>query len=142
MVAEVRGQAGPESLKLATLRKVFVPPGDDAPEQTLGGATRGGCAAGPLNEVKVVTKHNDLAQPFLEAQLPQGMAQQIFFSLRDSNNQTLYQGFLPVEQDHSLVQVEYHDLATLQENKEYKWRMAVICGEALSPDSPVFEGTL
>lgn len=124
------------------LANAFNPPNEGEPVQTVGGASRGTCETGSLSNVLFFKKQNALSQSYLEAQIPSGMAHQVFFSLRNRNNETVYQGFLPVDTIQNRVLVDYHTLAEVQENQTYQWSMAIICGKALRPDSPVFQGTL
>jgi len=125
--------------------EAFNPPNEGEPVHTMGGASRGACSSGPVQDVKFFQKQNDQSQTVLEAHLPAGLAQQVFFSLRGENNETLYQGFLPVDAQTNTVRVNYQSLGNLQEApsyQAYQWSMAIICGQALRPDSPVFQGML
>ena len=118
------------------MSRAFNPPNEGEPAQTVGGASRGLCSGGDLANVTFQQTNSALT-----AQLPEGMAKQVFFSLRDENNTTLYQGFIPVENNRAsitngvLSQID-------ADSQDYTWSMAIICGRALRPDSPVFQGTL
>ncbi|AFY39737.1 hypothetical protein Lepto7376_3540 [[Leptolyngbya] sp. PCC 7376] len=118
------------------MSKAFNPPNEGEPAQTVGGASRGLCSGGDLASVSF--KQTSSA---LTAQLPEGMAKQVFFSLRDASNNTLYQGFVPVNNNQALISGDVlGDLDAA--NGDYTWSMAIICGRALRPDSPVFRGNL
>jgi len=134
--------AVPIALPSPATAQAFNPPNEGEPVQTVGGASRGTCATGSISDVKFFMKQDDLAVSFLEAALPAGMAKQVFFSLRSADDQTLYQGFLPVDTETNSVQIPYHTLAQLADGTTYNWSVAVICGKSLRPDSPVFQGTL
>ncbi|MEY2978279.1 MAG: DUF928 domain-containing protein [Prochlorotrichaceae cyanobacterium] len=134
--------ASPVAIVESSLAQAFNPPNEGEPVQTVGGASRGTCSSGPIQDIKFFQKQNDLSQPILEAQLPPDMAQQVFFSLRDANNETVYQGFLPVNADTNTVKVDYLSLGNMETANSHRWSMAIICGKALRPDSPVFQGTL
>lgn len=118
-------------------KEAFAPPGEGAPKQTVGGASRGNCPTGSVNDISFSRTSSSI-----KATLPSGMAQQVFFSLRDSSNKTLYQGFLPVNQQDNSVQVNSNVFGSLNNQSSHKWSMAIICGRALRPDSPVFQGSL
>ena len=118
------------------MSRAFNPPNDGEPAQTVGGASRGLCSGGDL--ASVTFKQTSSA---LTAQLPAGMAKQVFFSLRDANNTTLYQGFIPVKNNTASITNDVLGQIDAA-SQDYTWSMAIICGRALRPDSPVFRGTL
>jgi hypothetical protein len=117
------------------MSKAFNPPNEGEPAQTVGGASRGLCSGGDIASVSF-----NQTSSALTAQLPAGMAEQVFFSLRDANNNTLYQGFIPVENNQAHITGDV--LGSIDANAGHTWSMAVICGRALRPDSPVFRGNL
>ena len=119
---------------LTLMSKIFDPPKEGAPQQTIGGATRGNCPTGDL--ASVIFERTDSG---ITARLPDGMANQVFFNLRNASNTTLYQGFIPVEEN--TASVTNNVLGEIDLNSQtYTWSMAIICGQALRPGSPVFQG--
>lgn len=120
-------------------KEAFTPPGEGAPTQTVGGASRGSCATGSLTDVRFTGQNG---QSILTAQLPENMAAQVFFSVKNEINKTIYQGFIPVTQPENRVEIKSNLIGTLNAKETYTWSMAIICGTALRPDSPVFQGNL
>ena len=110
--------------------KPFEPPNEEEPARTVGGASRGNCSTGDIAKITFQTTESTLT-----ASLPEGMAEQVFFSLRDPQNNTVFQGFIPVIDNQAVIS----DLEVAEE--EHTWSMAIICDRALRPDSPVFRGT-
>ncbi|MGA0200099.1 MAG: DUF928 domain-containing protein [Prochlorotrichaceae cyanobacterium] len=132
----------PLNLASEAQAQAFNPPNEGEPIQTVGGASRGTCSIGPISNVKFFMKQDEQSGTVLEAHLTEGMAKQVFFSLRNSEDETLYQGFLDVDTEQNTVQVPFQNLAQIAEDSHYTWSVAVICGKALRPDSPVFQGVL
>ena len=121
---------------MTLMSRIFDPPKEGAPQQTIGGATRGLCATGNLADVSFERTASGMT-----AQLPDGMANQVFFNLRNTNNTTLYQGFIPVE--NNTASITHNLLGDIDlDGQVYTWSMAIICGQALRPGSPVFQGKL
>lgn len=119
------------------IAQAFDPPNEGEPTHTVGGASRGSC--GGLDFSQVSVQHT--ASSF-SAKLPSNaIVKQVFFSLRDASNNTVYQGFTPVKNGQVLIgNNAFSGVNSLQDN--YTWSMAVICGRALRPDSPVLTGNL
>lgn len=119
------------------IAQAFNPPNEGEPTHTVGGASRGSCSGVNLSQVSIQHTSSSFA-----AQLPNNArAKQVFFSLRDANNNTVYQGFTPVKNSQVSIAGNAFAGVDLQQNS-YTWSMAVICGRALRPDSPVFRGSL
>ena len=116
------------------MSKIFNPPNEGAPAQTVGGATRGVCSEGDLANVTFERNRTGIT-----AQFPEGMANKVFYNLRNADNITLHQGFIPVENNTASISTDLLS-ETADASQIYTWSMAIVCGQALRPDSPVFRG--
>ena len=140
MGADIVSSQTVESLDIAegiTLGAMpFNPPNEGEPIETVGGGSRRGfCLEADLANITF-----QKTQSTLTANLPAGMAEQVFFSLRDSLDNTIHQGFLPVNNNQASIPDDILS-QTSTTSQPYTWSMAIICGEALAPDSPVFRGS-
>ena len=129
-----------------TGRVNFVPPVDNgAPEHTAGGASRGRCSgevtyATPLTR----TSHYGLTtstRPSIFIHIPQTTVQEVFFSLKDKDNNHLFQARFAIPDSSGVVRFDLPDSAPeLSPDVEYKWSFVLLCNNRLRPDSPRLEG--
>jgi hypothetical protein len=133
---------------------VFQPPREGAPKVTTGAATRNGgaCASNAsldraLSVLPILPPQTQYgltfaSRPtFLAYVPPATSAKQMFFSLKSADGDQIYQTFLPLTSDQGLVAVSLPSAAPeLAVDRNYKWSMAIVCGQALRPDSPRIEG--
>ena len=138
----------PASINISGLtgRVNFVPPADDgAPEYTAGGASRGRCPgevayATPLTRAS----HYGLTtstRPSIFIHIPQTAVQEVFFSLKDEDNNHLFQTQFTIPNTSGVVRFDLPDSAPeLSPDVEYKWSFVLLCNNRLRPDSPRLEG--
>jgi hypothetical protein len=133
---------------------VFQPPKEGAPKVTTGAATRDGGACANNNSLDSQKRSALPILPqaqsgltfasrptFLAYVPPETSAKQMFFSLKSEDGDQIYQTFLPLTSDQGLVAVSLPSAAPeLAVDRNYKWSMAIVCGQALRPDSPRIEG--
>lgn len=155
-------QANPASLSSKeqelTLREplprvTFEPPDEDQPSHTVGGASRDGgyfClsdnVAEPnqnllINFLPLIPQTNHgltiAERPTFYANVPETNAQTVFFSLRDQDNQTLYQKEFSIPQTGGIISFSLPETApSLEIGKNYQWSMVLMCNQTMRPDSP------
>ena len=129
----------------------FVPPANDsAPRETAGAATRNGSTRGrcPGEEsyATAVTRssHYGLTssnRPSIFLHIPQSSVQEVFFSLKDEDNNHLYQTRFSIPSTSGIVRFDLPNTAPeLNPDMEYKWSFVLLCNNRLRPDSPRLEG--
>ncbi len=125
----------------------FEPPGDPAPESTGGGASRIPEHCLPSAEtVKPLLPQTQLGftlaeHPTMYVYLPKIQTKQVFFSVQTETGEHHYQEVIAVPETGGIVGLQLPKTAPpLQENINYQWRITVICGEMLQPDSPDYGG--
>ena len=131
-------------------RVTFDPPGTGKPDDTAGGASRGGgCPQ------EVVTKGGCVIpvmpntaegltvaeHPTFFVYIPETSAKEIFFSLVDENQVTQYQTKIPITNKGGVMAFKLPDSAPpLVVGKNYQWTFIVIGDLGLRPDSPGVQG--
>lgn len=129
----------------------FDPPGDGQPDDSVGGASRDGgqcpqdrlAANSPLTPLMPTTNYGltTAERPTFFVYIPQTSAQKVFFSLQDQTKTYHYQTILPITGKQGIVGFKLPDGAPpLQTGKSYQWSFAILCGNALRPDSPMVQG--
>ena len=147
----VYAQVKPESLKSINMHRLtgqvnFIPPIDDgAPEHTAGGASRGRCPGEVAYATAVTrTSHYGLTasnRPSIFLHIPQSTVQEVFFSLKDEDNNHLFQTRFAIPSSSGIVRFDLPDTAPeLNPDMEYKWSFVLLCNNRLRPDSPRLEG--
>ncbi len=124
----------------------FVPPvGDGAPRESTSAATRGRCPGEDSYATSVTrSSHYGLTasnRPSIFLHIPQSSVQEVFFSLKDENNNHLYQTRFSIPSTSGIVRFDMPDTAPeLDPAVEYKWSFVLLCNDRLRPDSPRLEG--
>lgn len=134
----------------------FEPPGDETLRNSQGGATRNGgyCAIDsatadensvrsmvPLMPQNLAEGLTVSARPTFFVYLPAGAAEQIFFTLKDQNEDYYYQKTLSVPEGASIVSFQLPEEAPpLELGKNYQWTFVVACQIPMRPDSPMVTG--
>jgi hypothetical protein len=130
----------------------FDPPGSGKPDDTAGGASRGGgCpqdvrALGgcviplmPTNGEGVTITE----RPTFFIYLSENSAKEVFFSLVDENNKNHYQTRIPLSGKSGIVQFTLPENApALEVGKNYRWAFIVVGEQGLRPDSPGVQGKI
>jgi hypothetical protein len=134
-------------------RVTFEPPDEDQPSHTVGGASRDGgflclsdnVAEQPqnlsLNFLPLIPHNNHglttADRPTFYANVPENNAEKVFFSLRDQDNQTLYQKEFSIPQTGGIIRFSLPETApSLEIGKNYQWSMVLMCNQMMRPDSP------
>lgn len=132
----------------------FNPPGKGQPRNTAGGASRDGnsCVQEPQLSSGCVTplipeadQGLTVAQrPTFYVYVPQTSAREIFFALKDENNQHHYQTNIPLtEGEGAVVAIALPDDApALEIGQTYRWTFILIDETGLKPDSPGVQGDI
>lgn len=130
----------------------FEPPGSGKPDDTAGGASRGGgcpqevistggCVVPlmPSNKEGLTTT----GRPTFFIYLPENSAKGVFFSLVDENNKNIYQTKIPLTGKSGILQFTLPENApSLEVGKNYRWAFVVVGEQGLRPDSPGIEGRI
>lgn len=141
----------------STARKItFKPPGEPAPKETAGGASRTGfgeiaaCSSARTGIGKSVTpvlpKKTNIGftlteHPTVFVYIPQTTARKAFFSVQDEENNNIYQTDIELPSQPGVMQLKLRpDAPGLKTNKNYKWSLVMICTADLEPDSPFVSG--
>ncbi len=136
----------------AKAKVTFNPPRNQAPRSTTGGASRDSNVCGistAKNSSTVVTPLlpntniglTATVRPNIFVYVPQTIAKKAFFSVQDENTNHYYQTTIDLPEKPGVMEIKFPDSAPeLKTNKNYKWSLAVICGESLEPDSPLVSG--
>jgi Domain of Unknown Function (DUF928) len=134
-------------------RVTFEPPDEDQPSHTVGGASRDGgflCLSDNVAEqnqnlssnfLPIIPQNNHglttAERPTFYANVPETNAQKVFFSLRDQDNQTLYQNELSIPQTGGVISFSLPETApSLEIGKNYQWSIVLMCNKTMRPDSP------
>ncbi|MGD1919779.1 MAG: DUF928 domain-containing protein [Pleurocapsa sp.] len=130
----------------------FEPPRGDKPQQTAGGASRGGqCLSDskeanspiipllPTNSPALTVK----SHPTLLVYVPETSATEAYFAVRDNNEEYDYQTILPIGDSEGIISLTLpQDAPDLDMNQDYQWSLVLMCDGKLRPDSPVVKGNI
>ena len=125
----------------------FEPPGDDKPKDTGAGGSRDGakCNTDEQPIRALMPKGNygltSKPQPNIYLHLPQTSAKQVVLAIQDEAGTEYERAFLPIETNNNIASFSLtHNKMTLQADKNYQWKISVVCGEHLKPGDPIFTG--
>ncbi|MBW4600854.1 MAG: DUF928 domain-containing protein [Calothrix sp. FI2-JRJ7] len=134
----------------------FRPPGEPAPKDTAGGASRTvfgettACSSARTGIGKSVTVvlptttnigFTLTEHPTVFVYIPQTTARKAFFSVQDEKNNNVYQTDIKLPSQPGVMQLKLPpDAPGLKANKNYKWSLVMICTADLEPDSPFVSG--
>jgi Domain of Unknown Function (DUF928) len=136
----------------AKTKVTFRPPGTPAPRSTTGGASRDSNMCGfstnnnSSNLVTPLLPDTNIGlttteRPNIFVYIPQTIAKKAFFSVQDDTANHYYQTTIDLPEKPGVMEIKLPDSAPkLKTNKNYKWSLAMICGESLEPDSPLVSG--
>lgn len=150
----VRAQSNTQNLGNRNIARItFEPPNSGAPQDTVGGASRGSgqCdedvvsnSLAPTPLMPAVAEALTVAErPTLFVYMPETSVREVFFSLEDENNTYHYQTKLPISGEAGIMSVKLpNDAPPLQVGTQYKWSLVMMCGQRLRPDSPAVQGSI
>jgi hypothetical protein len=134
----------------------FEPPGEETLKNSQGGATRdsGYCpvdgsidgVSSPQSVVPLMPKNRSDGltvsdHPTFFMYVSSGSAEQIFFTLKDQNEDYYYQKTVSVPEGASIVSVQLpEDAPPLEVGKNYQWTFVMACQMPVRPDSPIVTG--
>lgn len=129
----------------------FAPKGKGMPEQTQGGASRGLCFGDGLSLdhemglISLITPQTNLgfssaARPVFFAHVPPSAAKQVYFSLKNEDESYFYEQTVTLASSGMLKFQLPEEAPALETGQQYRWSVALICGNRLSPDSPWASG--
>lgn len=137
-----------------TAQATFNPPGKGQPRNTAGGASRD---ANPCLQATVLSTHcvtpltpgvnsglTVAERPTFYLYVPETSAREIFFALKDEDNNHHYQTKIPVTGGEGAVLAFSlpDDAPALEIGTTYRWTFILIDENGLKPDSPGVEGDI
>lgn len=143
-----------QTLSTSSLVSVtFDPPGRGKPRDTAGGASRDGgvCpqdsnATGSSVTLLSPATYDGLTweeYPTLLVYVPQTSAQKAVFVVKDETEDYYYQKTIPIPRTAGIFSIKLPaDAPPIEIGKNYTWSFVMICGEAISPNSPRVEGQI
>lgn len=150
---EVREPNTPERL---IFQENFDPPGDGKPRDTVGAGSRSGskCVQDEQQIQPLMPKHNyglTLAErPAIFMYLPKTSAKQVVLTFQDESGNSFKPVFLSINPEDSSQSIASRNVVAsfrlpdnqpaLTVGKNYKWLLAVVCGETLQLNDPIFRG--
>jgi hypothetical protein len=153
--AQAQSSSDAPRLQTGAIAQVtFNPPGNGKPRNTAGGASRNGnsCLPEPQLSSECVTPITPEAvqgltvasRPTFYVYVPQTSARELFFALKDENNQHHYQTSVPVPEGEGAVMAIAlpDDAPPLEIGQTYRWTFILIDETGLKPDSPGVEGDI
>jgi hypothetical protein len=129
----------------------FIPPKSGVPTDTRSGASRGNAACFPnqhedsLSLMPLVPPSSHgltrLSHPSFFVYLPSTSAHEVFFSLKDDQQQIHYQTKIKIVGREGILRIPLPKTASpLEVGKRYQWAASLLCSERLAPDSPFVMG--
>lgn len=125
----------------------FDPPGDGKPKDTVGAGSRDGlmCSQDEQPIRPLMPKRNyglTLAEhPTIFVYLPNTSARQVVLTFQDEAGNSYKPLFLAIASRNGIAGFSLPDnQLPLLVGKNYKWSLAVVCGDTLQPSDPVFRG--
>ena len=151
--AESGRQNRTELARGSTIARVtFDPPGEGKPDDTAGGASRsGGCLQTIANISECIVSLmpstidglTTAAHPTFFVYVSDNAAKELFFSLRDENDNPVYQQKIALSGEAGIISVKVPDSAPgLEIGKNYQWAFIVVGEQGLRPDSPGGRGEI
>jgi len=131
------------SLALPAEAVVFEPPGDLAPHETAGGASRESrqCLSGDSESLTLMVPHTNSgytrsARPNFALYVPETEATELFFSIQDERKNQHYEAIVPLPPTPGITQIALpEDAPELEPGRTYSWYAVALC-EDLDPSSP------
>jgi hypothetical protein len=127
----------------------FAPPKRGTPYDTTGGASRGTCPGDELMNdeglfsLMPLYSETDVNRPSFAVSLPKTDANQVFFSLKDADEDYFYQAQIPLPTTPGTYRLELPtDAPAIDSNIEYQWSIGLICGQAVDPNDPRVGGII
>ena len=143
-------QQATRATRKAKFSGFFAPKGRAMPKDSEGGASRGRCLqnrTGIQETVTLLTPESNSgltasARPTFIANIDQNSANQVFFSLKNGDESYFFEMTMSLpSSDSQLVKFPLPENAPpLEVGEQYRWSVAVICGNKLGPDSPWASG--
>lgn len=147
-------QAQPSSNEPSNTNKkvkvTFNPPKDLQPKNSAGGASRSTNCSSESSQFSscltpLIPPTNQglttLSHPTFLVHIANNSGHKGFLSIKDENNNDIYQTELPLEQQSTIARINLPaDAPALEVGKTYKWSFATIDGNFLKPDTPFVEG--
>lgn len=82
-------------------------------------------------------------RPTFSLYIPQTVANQLFFSLKDSEENYYYQTTISLPDKAGEFRLQLPaDAPTMEMNKEYTWSVGLICQQAFDPSDPMLTGVI
>ena len=146
------GTSGKTLSSRSALQVTFDPPKDGQPDDSAGGASRGGgiCpqdakVGSPITPLMPANRYGLTVadHPTFFVYVPQTSAQKALFVLKDKNEDYYYHKTLSLPSTAGIISFTLPtDAPAIEIGKRYQWSFVMICGEAIRPDSPGVKGQI
>jgi Domain of Unknown Function (DUF928) len=135
------------SVRPITFTTDFDPPGDDAPDDTVGAGSRtnGQCESQAQRIEPIVPARNYgltlEERPAIWVNLAQVSAKQVILVFANEAGTSYQRATLPMPTRSGIVSFKLPDQATpLTVGKNYRWSLVMVCGNSVQPDDLVLSG--
>ncbi|MEM7591044.1 MAG: DUF928 domain-containing protein [Cyanobacteria bacterium P01_A01_bin.83] len=125
----------------------FDPPGDDKPKDTGAGGSRDGLRCNPNEQpIHAIMPPGNFGlttkvKPNIYLYLPQNSAKQVVLAIQNENKTIYERAFLPIETNNNIASFSLpKNKLNLEADKNYQWKISVICSEHPKPGDPTFTG--
>jgi Domain of Unknown Function (DUF928) len=135
------------SVRPITFAADFDPPGDDAPDDTVGAGSRtGGQCASQTQQVEPIVPVRNYGltleeRPEIWVNLAQVSAKQVILVFANEAGTSYQRAAFPMPSQPGIVSFKLPDQAPpLTVGKNYRWSLVVVCGDSVQPDDAVLSG--
>ena len=139
--------SGSTSQDRIVFQETFSPPGDDQPDDSSGAGSRDGLKCNQDQQpIRPIMPRRNYGltlkeRPSIFIYLPNTSARQMVLTFQDQTGNFYERAFLPIPARVGIVSITLpDDKLPLTVGKNYQWSLAIICGETIQPDDPVFKG--
>ncbi|BAY84311.1 hypothetical protein NIES267_38070 [Calothrix parasitica NIES-267] len=138
-----------QNISVITAPIQFEPPPDGEPPDTSGGGSRdpdqSRCSSNEEPIKALIPKGNfgwTLQEiPSIYVYLPKTSAKQVVLAFQDETEEYHETVFLPIKADEKVVSFSLpKDRPSLEIGKNYKWKLAFVCGDVVDVEHPQLEG--
>jgi len=125
----------------------FTPTKKEIPDETAGAGSRNGLCIADENQENTqgFTAYikNNAERPTFSVYIPETVAKNLIFSVKDTNEDYYYQTIIPIPETPGEFSFQLPANAPAMEaNKEYTWFLGLICQEHLDPNDPLLQGVI
>lgn len=147
MGTSTRAESIPRTnLPKPTIQAKFKPPKTSKPKDTSGAGSRDGLRCANEGTIQALMPRGNFGltyeeRPSIYIKLPrQTKAQRVVIAFQDEARKSYQRAFLPINSGGIVRFSLPSDQKALVPGQNYQWSLAVVCGNSLQPDDPIFQG--